>query len=269
MRGEGVSIAAIICAAGSSSRMGGNKKEYQQLKSASPEGIPLSVLGVAVSAFVSCSQISPIVIVLPEREKAEDRARFQGVIMEELRLLDPYCNPVRSEPQTGKGQSRILFVQGGPSRRISVHKALAFLEEYNPSYVLIHDGARPWIKKALIEKIINAVQQYGAVIPAIPMTETPKELFSPLVSDNQHVSTVPDTYIKRHLRRAELCVAQTPQGFKFPEILGAHEKAAEREERGKFEYTDDAELWADFIGKVAVISGDAANRKITYPEDLR
>jgi 2-C-methyl-D-erythritol 4-phosphate cytidylyltransferase/2-C-methyl-D-erythritol 4-phosphate cytidylyltransferase/2-C-methyl-D-erythritol 2,4-cyclodiphosphate synthase len=63
-------------------------------------------------------------------------------------------------------------------------------------------------------------------------------------------------------------VAQTPQGFAFPEILRAHEMAAEREVREHYEYTDDAEVWGEFIGPVAVVEGSPRNKKITFPEDL-
>jgi len=140
-----------------------------------------------------------------------------------------------------------------------VHNALLFLASYKPSHVLIHDGARPWIKPELIEKIIECATKYGAVIPALPLVETPKEL---------KTSAGEVKLVERHLRRENLCVVQTPQGFAFPEILTAHEKAAEREEKEGFEYTDDAEVWGEFTGQVAVIPGDVENRKITYPEDL-
>jgi 2-C-methyl-D-erythritol 4-phosphate cytidylyltransferase/2-C-methyl-D-erythritol 2,4-cyclodiphosphate synthase len=132
------------------------------------------------------------------------------------------------------------------------------LEPYHPTHVLIHDGARPWIKRDLIERCIEAAIRYGAVIPALPLVETPKEIE---LTDGAQ-------FIKRHLRRTALCTAQTPQGFAFPEILRAHEKAAEREEKENFDYTDDAEVWGEFIGQAAVIPGDPENRKITFPEDL-
>jgi 2-C-methyl-D-erythritol 2,4-cyclodiphosphate synthase len=61
--------------------------------------------------------------------------------------------------------------------------------------------------------------------------------------------------------------AQTPQGFAFPEILRAHERAAANESSG-FEYTDDAEVWGQFAGAVTVLDGEKENRKITFQEDL-
>jgi len=263
MQGKGISVAAVICAAGTSSRMGSVKKEFLPLKPDSVEEKSLSVLGATVSAFASCPLIGSIVICLPSYTRPAEKAALSG-ILDELRLIDTSCG----EAPSGRKQNRILFVKGGPTRRVSVYNALSFLETLSPSYVLIHDGARPWIKRTLIEKVTNAAIQYGAAIPAIPLTDTPKELSSQLVLEEHPISTVPDTTVRRHLRRTNLCGAQTPQGFKFPEILRAHEKAAEREKREKFEYTDDAEIWGEFIGQVAVISGDPANRKITYPEDL-
>ena len=254
MRVREISIAAVICAAGSSSRMRGIKKEYLPLPPPSPSGKPVTVLGAAVSAFASSTQIGPIVVtVTPDSENGINAAKAS--LPEEL----------RSNEQSGNPQQRIFFVPGGPTRRASVYNALKFLESHNPAYVLIHDGARPWIKGDLIEKIIKAAISYGAVIPALPLIETPKEFSGfPEPAAGPEVPAL----IKRHLRRTELCTAQTPQGFRFPEILTAHEKAREKEERENYEYTDDAEVWGEFIGQVAVIPGDPENRKITYPEDL-
>jgi 2-C-methyl-D-erythritol 4-phosphate cytidylyltransferase len=93
------------------------------------------------------------------------------------------------------------------------------------------------------------------VIPLLPLLETPKEID-------------PQGFILRHLRRSNLGSAQTPQGFAFPQILHAHEKAAERELREHYDYTDDAEVWGEFCGPVATVPGERENRKITYPEDL-
>jgi 2-C-methyl-D-erythritol 4-phosphate cytidylyltransferase/2-C-methyl-D-erythritol 2,4-cyclodiphosphate synthase len=248
-----VNIAAIICAAGSSSRMGGKKKEYQYLDS--PAGF--TVLGAAVTAFASCPQIDPIVITVPSEEKSEQSS---------IELCSASLPP---ELLAEVGRDRVLFVSGGPTRRASVHNALLRLESYKLSHVLIHDGARPWIKRDLIERIIEAAIRYDAVIPALPLIETPKELAG-LGFSSQEDGALPGElrFIKRHLRREELCSAQTPQGFSFPEILRAHEKAKAKEERENFEYTDDVEVWGEFIGQAAVIPGDPENRKITFPKDL-
>jgi len=248
-----ISIAAVISAAGSSNRMGGIKKEYLPLAEGN-----LTVLGSVVTAFASSGRIGPIVITVPQ-DPGEENAALASL-------------PAELRPGELPGQKRIYFVPGGPTRRASVRNALVFLESCHPSHVLIHDGARPWIKPELIERVIDAAIKYGAVIPALPLVETPKELEPVAAPEDPEFPGV--RFIKRHLRRAELCTAQTPQGFKFPEILAAHEKARGKEESAcnageTFEYTDDAEVWGEFIGQAAVIAGDPANRKITFPEDLK
>jgi 2-C-methyl-D-erythritol 4-phosphate cytidylyltransferase len=121
--------------------------------------------------------------------------------------------------------------------------------------VLIHDGGRPWVSAALINAVINTTAVFGATVPVLPLTETPKEL---------DLRTKP-AFICRHLRRSIVVSAQTPQGFLFPDILLAHRKAAEN---GGFEYTDDSEIWSETFGIAVTVPGEAANRKITFPEDL-
>ena len=229
--------AAVICAAGSSSRMGGIKKEYQKLNNA------VTVLGSAVSAFAGVPSVEIIVIAIPENGEAAARE-----------ALPPECLAAQ--------RPKILFVSGGKTRRASVLNALSFLSAYSPSYVLIHDGARPWVSPSLIENIIEKVKKHGAVIPLLPLTDTPKECDAPW--EFQPDGGTSAVFIKNHLKRANTGIAQTPQAFKFPEILHAHEKAALVQE----EFTDDAEVWGRFCGQIAVIPGSPENRKITFPEDF-
>jgi 2-C-methyl-D-erythritol 4-phosphate cytidylyltransferase len=223
--------------------MGGAKKEYCPL----PGAGGLSVLGAAVSAFAAVAAVETMVIAVPANAETGEAAARKA-------LPPEWC---------AGNHPRILFVPGGRTRRASVHHALSLLTAYTPGYVLIHDGARPWVSPALIERLIAAVQKYRAVIPLLPLTETPKETDAPF----DRVSTDP-VFIKRHLRRVTAGTAQTPQAFAFPEILSAHEKAAVYEQTGNVEYTDDAEVWGAFCGPVAVIPGLPENRKITFPEDL-
>jgi len=236
------SIAAVICAAGSSARMGGAKKEYLPLHGAANS---LTVLGAAVSAFTAVPEIRTIIVVVPEAPETGEAAARSVLPPEILNGTVP----------------TVRFVIGGNTRRVSVLNALRALAADAPNYVLIHDGARPWISPALIERVIMGVKQYRAVIPLLPLTETPKETDVPL---DRSFGSGP-VFIKQSLKRAFLGTAQTPQAFAFPEILVAHEKAAVQEGR---EFTDDAEVWAEFCGPVAVIPGEIANRKITFKEDI-
>ena len=230
----GAGFAAVICTAGSSTRMGGVKKEYQKLNSASEKF--LTVLGASVSAFASFAEISRMVIVRPNGETDDIAKSFL--------------------PNNLLKDERLCFVSGGKSRRESVHNALLFLRDSGVNYVLIHDGARPWASAALIRRVMEAAVRHGAAVPVIPATDTPKQF-----DDNGFVTS--------HLRRKGLGFAQTPQGFAFAELLAAHEKARQREAEEGFEYTDDAEVWGEFAGQIAAVEGETENRKITYPKDLQ
>jgi 2-C-methyl-D-erythritol 4-phosphate cytidylyltransferase/2-C-methyl-D-erythritol 4-phosphate cytidylyltransferase/2-C-methyl-D-erythritol 2,4-cyclodiphosphate synthase len=237
-------IAVIITAAGSSKRMGGGvKKEYLPLGEGidDADGRPLTVLGAAAGAFAANPHVSFIVITVPHGVEYGQAAARSA-------LPPSLFMPGKRPP--------IFFVPGGPTRRASVHNALTMLSAYNPDYVLIHDGSRPWVDGILIEKTIEALLRHQAVAPLVPLTETPKEYDQA-------------GFVTRHLRRSSVGAAQTPQGFAFREILRAHALAAERELRDHYEYTDDAEVWGEFIGPVAVVEGSPKNRKITFPEDLR
>jgi len=230
-------LAVIICAAGSSARMGGVKKEYRFLPGNKNESEASSrvetVLSSAVRAFVETGLFSLVVVASPPGGESDARAALAAGI------LSP------------EAQAQVVFIPGGPSRKTSVHNALRSLVPFSPDYVLIHDGARPWVDAALIRRVTDAVLSCGAVIPVMPLVETPKEI------DAQGL-------IVRHLRRANVVSAQTPQAFAFAGISAAHDCA----EDDGIEYTDDAEVWNAFTGPVHTVPGSAANRKITFPEDL-
>ena len=239
-RQDETTVAAVICAAGASKRMGGKKKEYRPLP-----GSEQTVLGAAVSAFAAVPEIRDIIITVPDNpETGEAAAR----------------NALPPELFAGETGLSIRFTPGGKTRSASVFNALTALSASPPGYVLIHDGARPRISPGLIKRIIAEVKKHNAVIPLLPLTETPKETGESGVGGA--------VIIKRHLKRAFVGVAQTPQAFVFSEILAAHEKAAVRENTEGIEYTDDAEIWAAFCGPVTAIPGEPENRKITFPEDL-
>ena len=244
IREKTADTAVVICAAGSSVRMGGLKKEYRPLP-----GTRLTVLGAALAVFAAIPGIETIVIAVPANEADGEAAARKALPPE---LLNG-CHP------------RILFTPGGGCRRESVRRALSVLAEYNPAYVLIHDGARPWISAALVERLMAAVKIHSAVIPLAPLTETPKETETPLFAadGSPAAGTV---LITRQLKRALAGSAQTPQAFVFQRILAAHEQALACP--GGAEYTDDAEVWGAFCGPVAAVPGDPGNRKITFPEDL-
>ncbi|MES5488834.1 bifunctional 2-C-methyl-D-erythritol 4-phosphate cytidylyltransferase/2-C-methyl-D-erythritol 2,4-cyclodiphosphate synthase [Bradyrhizobium sp. INPA03-11B] len=141
---------------------------------------------------------------------------------------------------------------GGATRQASVHAGLEALAGEKPDIVLIHDAARPFVTAAVISRAIAAAGRTGAAIPVIPVTDTIK-----LTGDTGDVEATPE--------RARLRIAQTPQAFRFDVILEAHRRAARE---GRSDFTDDAALaeWAGLT--VATFEGDAANMKLTTPEDF-
>src|SRR5579862_5459202 len=143
-------------------------------------------------------------------------------------------------------------VNGGATRQASVRAGLEALASLKPDIVLIHDAARPFVSAALISRAIDAAAATGAAVPAIPVADTIK-----LVDGSGHIEATPE--------RARLRIAQTPQSFRFAAILDAHRRAARE---GRDDFTDDAAL-AEWMGlTVATFEGEAANMKLTTPEDF-
>ena len=136
-------------------------------------------------------------------------------------------------------------VQGGETRRDSVKNGLDVLDD-DIDYVLIHDGARPFVRKDVIERVKDALLSGAdAVVPCVRPKDT--------------IRTKEKT-----LDRSKLFAVQTPQGFKLSVI----KKCYERVIADDVEVTDDASVAEYCKIKVDIVEGDYANYKITTPEDL-
>jgi len=168
--------------------------------------------------------------------------------------VQPVVNPDDSAMfnEAVRGLRHETPAAGGATRQASVHAGLEALAAQKPDIVLIHDAARPFVTSAVIARAIEAAGRTGAAVPTVAVTDTIKQ-----VGATGNVEATPD--------RATLRIAQTPQAFRFDVILEAHRRAA-REGRGDF--TDDAAIaeWAGLT--VATFEGDAANMKLTTPEDF-
>ncbi|HCP01233.1 MAG: bifunctional 2-C-methyl-D-erythritol 4-phosphate cytidylyltransferase/2-C-methyl-D-erythritol 2,4-cyclodiphosphate synthase [Alphaproteobacteria bacterium] len=143
-------------------------------------------------------------------------------------------------------------VIGGKTRQESVHNGLAALASGTaPEQVLIHDSARPFVSLALIDRVIGALSTADGAIPTLPVNDT--------------VKRAAEGRIAATLDREGLHLAQTPQGFCFPALLEAHNRAAADR---SVSYTDDASI-AEAAGlHVAAVDGDVANIKITHVDDM-
>jgi 2-C-methyl-D-erythritol 4-phosphate cytidylyltransferase/2-C-methyl-D-erythritol 2,4-cyclodiphosphate synthase len=138
-------------------------------------------------------------------------------------------------------------IYGGQSRQQSVFNALKYVKDDASDIVLIHDAARPFASKKVIENIIAALEHNRAAIPAIPVKDTLKLNKAGLVEKN----------ISRH----NLYQVQTPQGFYFEDIFKAHEKFQTQN------FTDDANLIEAMGGHVFLSEGEEDNFKITTKYD--
>jgi 2-C-methyl-D-erythritol 4-phosphate cytidylyltransferase/2-C-methyl-D-erythritol 2,4-cyclodiphosphate synthase len=212
---------ALIVAAGRGTRFGGAlPKQYLALGGS-------LVLRHAVAAFATHPRITGVQVVIRD----EDRAMFDEAVAG-LAVMPP--------------------VPGGAERQDSVRLGLEALVPYDPTLVLIHDGARPFPDAALIDRILDALDRAPAAIPALPLGDTLKR--------------VADDRIRETVDRAQLWRAQTPQGFHFPAILAAHRDAAKgRQERV---LTDDSAV-AEAAGMTPlVVLGSEDNLKVTTAQDL-
>ncbi|GAB4361209.1 MAG: bifunctional 2-C-methyl-D-erythritol 4-phosphate cytidylyltransferase/2-C-methyl-D-erythritol 2,4-cyclodiphosphate synthase [Kiloniellaceae bacterium] len=140
-------------------------------------------------------------------------------------------------------------VAGGRSRQESVLRGLESLAGDPPDRVLIHDGARPFVSPPVIDRVLAALEDSPGAIAALPVVDTLKREAAGRIAGTQD--------------RSGLWGAQTPQGFRFAEILAAHRAVAGED------LTDDAAV-AERAGlAVALVEGSRENMKVTSQDDLR
>jgi len=145
----------------------------------------------------------------------------------------------------------LTVVEGGTRRQDSVMAGLRALRPA-PEIVLIHDAARPFPPKAAVLESIDKARETGGAILAIPCTDTVKEVSSPAEP------------ILRTLDRSRLWFTQTPQTFRFDDVMAALEDI---EAKG-LDITDEAQAFEVTGRPVFVVESSASNIKITTPEDL-
>lgn len=221
-----LTVAVLVVAAGRGSRFGGPLPKQYRLLNGQP------ILRHSLAAFAAHPAICAVQVVI----HPDDHALYA---------------------QASDGLNLLPAVHGGAERQDSVRlglEGLATLERLKgeaPDLVLIHDGARPYLSRGLIDQVIAAFADpaVDGVIPAIAMSDTLKRVEGGLITE-----TVP---------RAGLWRAQTPQAFRYQPLREAHKACAGQA------LTDDGAV-AEYAGlSVRIIEGDELNQKITLPSDLK
>jgi 2-C-methyl-D-erythritol 4-phosphate cytidylyltransferase len=214
---RGNKVGAIVVAAGDSRRMKGVDKIWAPIA-----GKP--VLFWVLSTFQNNPYIDKVIVVI----KKENYEFYKELI---------------------KQQFNIDFFQvcpGGERRQDSVLYGLNQLNSHN--WVIIHDGARPLLDNKLIEQGLEAAQETGAAIAAVPVVDTVKKATKTM-------------FVKQTLVRKQLWSIQTPQIFQYDILTEAYQHIGNN-------VTDDSTLVEKIGHKVKIYTGSYDNIKITTPENI-
>jgi len=213
-------VGAIIPAAGRGKRIGASvPKQFLEI-----QGKPL--LHHTLTVFASCKLIDYVVLVMPRAdvdEMGEDWLNKYEIVRE--------------------------VVVGGEQRQDSVYNGFSSLEE-RTDIVVVHDGVRPFTTPQMIIATVEAAQQHGAAITAIPVSDTVKQAV--------------DGFVKQTVPRDGLWRVQTPQAFQ----CGLLQQAFKKAKKDSYYGTDEGSL-VEYLGeRVKIVPGSELNIKITRKEDL-
>lgn len=221
--GENNQTTAVILAAGQGRRMNAKiAKQYIAIKEK-------PILCYSIEAF-EASKVDCIIIVVAKNE------------------IDSCMDNIVKKY---KYKKIIKLIEGGKERFDSVYKALNIVKT---KHIMIHDGARPFIKSQAIDYMINYLKEKGPCIYGVLSTDTLKEV------DN-------DNKIKNTLIRDKIWAAQTPQSFETCLLKSAYN--AWFDDKNKIIATDDSSIYESYIKeRVKILEGDYSNIKITTQKDL-
>lgn len=144
------------------------------------------------------------------------------------------------------------LVLGGETRQASSAAGIAAVTG-DSHKVLVHDAVRPLVDEHIINRCLEALDEFDAVDTAIPASDT-------IIRLDEHgiIDGIPD--------RSVLYMGQTPQAFRSGLLRKAHKLAATAE---ALKVTDDCGLVLHFgLASVKVVAGSASNIKITWPSDI-
>lgn len=173
---------------------------------------------------LAAAGIEPIVVVIPDGADAIAAASLAGI-------------------------PGILLVTGGATRQESVRRGLEALESGRPDLVLIHDAARPHLPREVIDRLLAALSAHPGAIPVLPVVDSLAETAGDLMGNPA--------------RRETLRRVQTPQAFRYQDILAAHRNCTEMTNAG-----DDAQIGQAAGLAIAMVEGDERLHKLTFASDF-
>jgi 2-C-methyl-D-erythritol 4-phosphate cytidylyltransferase len=210
----------IIPAAGQGKRMGAGKNKLFLYLNGKP------IISHTLKVFLDDSKCNGIILAI----QPDDEAFFKKLL------------------KTHSTTKKIRLVFGGAERQYSVFNGLQIAHDCD--IILVHDGARPFIRHEVIHQLASVAYDQGAAIAAVPVKDTIKK-----VHDFQVVETI---------ERTSLWQVQTPQAFRFSLLWEAHHQASQQNFLG----TDEASLVERLHYPVQIVTADYDNIKLTTPEDL-
>ncbi|MGN7618931.1 MAG: IspD/TarI family cytidylyltransferase [Ehrlichia sp.] len=156
---------------------------------------------------------------------------------------------------TEKIQSNKLLppTYGGIRRQDSVRFGLESIQEINPGFIVIHDACRPFTNLKLLDEMETILNHYNGVVPILP------------INDTIHMIHQNNTIIK-NIDRSTVKLVQTPQAYKYNDILLCHRTAYNTDPDKEF--PDESSLMINYNIPIMTIEGDYNNFKITTIEDL-
>ena len=210
---------AIITAAGSGRRFG-EAKQFKKL-----HGKPL--YEYSLDTFIKSRLFDEVILVIPNN----NHEKIQREIKREY-------------------GSQVNLVIGGPNRQDSVKNAI---QNSSPKIdlVVIHDAARPFITKTLIEQCVSACETSDGAIIAMQPHDT--------------IKLSNDDVVEKTIDRSNIWMAQTPQAFNKQKILEAYSSR----EFDDLVVTDESSLMEKLGYKIMIVPGTGKNFKITTFDDWK
>ena len=216
-------FALILTAGGQSTRFGGGKKEYIEIEGE-------TIIRRSLRPFLSLPYLKRVVVTYPKGQR-EEMVRALGKVSNHIPLS---------------------LVEGGETRTLSVKNGVSFLSSFSDySLIAVHDGARPFVSVATIERCLSAAEVTGGAVPALKFPDAVKRCSA-------------EGDIIESLDRNGLLRIQTPQVFSRDDLISAYASLSESES-----YDDDASLFLSRGGRVKAVEGNEGNIKITWQSDLK